>query len=148
MSAEEPGPRRPWVEESRGSKACIDVADGALVTRDLEVKFPDVIFETPDPAGLLCVTVAGLLFTLTDELGELLNKVSNLCRARIRKCRADHPDDGGSEGARVVVSPGQAVQQKLLGGGSDFGGLGCSLRGIDNFFGGGIEVRISGAVSG
>src|SRR5712675_2219371 len=103
MSAEEPGPR------------------------GLEVKFADVIFEASDPAGLLCVAVAGLLFALTDEFGELLNEVSNLCRARIRKRGADHPDDGGGEGARVVVSPGRTVQQKLLGGGSDFGGLGCSL---------------------
>jgi len=99
MSAEEPGPRRSWVEESRGSKACIDVADGALVTRDLEVKFADVVFETSDPTGVLCVTVAGLLFALMDEFGEFLNEISNLRRACIRKRGADHPDDGGGEGA-------------------------------------------------
>jgi len=148
MSAEEPGPRGLWVEESRGSEAYVDIANGALITRDLEVKFTDVIFEAPDPAGLLCVAVAGLLFTLTDEFGELLNEVSNLCRARIRKRGADHPDDGGGEGARVVVSPGWSVQQKLLGGGGGLGRLGRSLRGVDNFLGGGIEVGISGAVSG
>ena len=110
MSAKEPGPCRLRVEKSRGSEACVDVADGALVTRDLEVKFTDVIFEASDPAGLLCVAVAGLLFTLTDEFGELLNEVSNLCRARIRKRGADHPDDGGGEGARIVESSGWAVQ--------------------------------------
>ena len=114
MSAKEPGPRRSWVEEPRGSEACIDIANGALITRDLEVELTDMILEASDPAGLLCVAVAGLLFTLTDEFGELLDEVSNLCWARIRKRGADHSDDGGGEGARVVVSPGRAVQQKLL----------------------------------
>jgi len=127
MSAKEPGPCRPWVKKSRGSETCVDVADGALVTRDLEVKFTDMILEAPDPAGLLCVAVAGFLFALTDEFRELLNEVSNLCRARIRKRGADHSDDGRGEGARVMVSPGRTVQQKLLGGGSGFSGLRCSL---------------------
>ena len=127
MSAEEPGPRGLWVEKSRGSEACVDIANGALITRDLEVEFADVVLETSDPAGLLCVTIAGLFFALSDKFGEFLDEVSNLCRARIRKRGADHPDDGGGEGARVVVSPGRSVQQELLGGGSDFGGLGCSL---------------------
>ena len=99
MSAEEPGPRRSWVEKSRGLKACVDVADGALVTRDLEVKFADMVLEVPDPAGLLCLTVTGLLFTLTDEFRELLNKVSHLCWARIRERGTDHSDDGGGKGA-------------------------------------------------
>jgi len=127
MGTEEPGPCGLWVEESRGSEAYVNIMNGALITRDLEVEFTDMILEASDPAGLLCVAVASLLFSLTDEFGELLNKVSNLCRARIRKRGADHPDDGGGEEARVVVSPGQAVQQKLLGGGSGFSGLGCSL---------------------
>src|SRR5712671_1366598 len=99
MSAEEPGPRRSWVEKSRDSEACIDVADGALVTRDLEVKLADMILEAPDPTGLLCLTVAGLFFTLTDEFRELLNKISHLCWARVRKRRMDHSDDGGGKGA-------------------------------------------------
>ena len=127
MSAKEPGPRRLWVEKSRGSEACIDVTDGALVARDLEVKLADMVLEAPDPAGLLCVAVAGFLFPLTDEFRELLNEVSNLCQARIRERGADHSDDGGGEGARVMVSPGWVVQQKLLGGGSGFGRLGCPL---------------------
>jgi len=99
MSAKEPGPCRSWVEKSRGSKACVDVADGALVTRDLEVKLLDMILETSDPAGLLGVAVTGLLFALTDKFRELLDEVSNLCWTRVRKRGADHPDDGGSEGA-------------------------------------------------
>jgi len=99
MSAKEPGPRWSWIEKSRGSEACVDVADGALITCDLEVKLADMVLKTSDPAGLLCVAVAGLLFALTDEFRELLDEVSNLCWARIGKCRADHPDDGGSEGA-------------------------------------------------
>jgi len=127
MSAEEPGPRGLWVEESRGPEACVDIANSALITRDLEVKLTDVIFEASDPAGLLCVAVMGLFFALTDEFGEFLNEVSNLCWARIRKCGADHPDDGGGEGARVVVSPGRSVQQELLGGRGGFGRLGRSL---------------------
>jgi len=127
MSAEEPGPRRSWVEKPCGSEACIDVADGALVTRDLEVKLTDVVLEASDPAGLLRVAVADFLLTLTDEFGKLLNEVSDFCWAGVRKRGADHPDDGRGEGARVVVSPGRAVQQKLLGGGSGFGGLRRSL---------------------
>jgi len=127
MSAEEPGPRRSWVEKSRGSEACVDVADGALVTRDLEVKLADVILEAPDPTDLLCLTVAGLLFTLADKFREFLNKVPHLCWARVRKRGTDHSDDGGGEGARVVVSPGWAIQQELLEGGSDFGKLRYSL---------------------
>ena len=99
MSAEEPGPRGLWVEESRGPEACVDIANGALIAHNLEVEFADMILEASDPAGLLCMAVAGLLFTLTDEFGELLNEVSNLCRACIRKRGADHPDDGGGEGA-------------------------------------------------
>jgi len=99
MSAKEPGPRWSWVEKSRGSEARVDVADGALVTRDLEVKLADMVLEISDPAGLLCVTVVGFLFALTDELRELLDEVSDLCRTRIRKHGMDHSDDGGGEGA-------------------------------------------------
>ena len=99
MSAEEPGPRGSWVEKPRGSEVYVDVADGALVARDLEIELADVVLETPDPAGLLGMAIAGLLFTLTDEFRELLDEVSDLCRACIRKRGADHPDDGGGERA-------------------------------------------------
>ena len=110
MSAKVPGPCRLGVEKPRGSEACIDVADGALVTGDLEVELVDVVLETPNPAGLLCEAVAGLFFALTNESREFLDKVSNLCQARIRKRGADHSDDGRGKGARVVVSPRRAVQ--------------------------------------
>jgi len=99
MSAKVLGPCGLGVEEPRGLEAGIDVADGALVTCDLEVELADVILETSNPAGLLCEAVVGLFFALADELGELLDEVSNLRRARIRKRGADHPDDGGGEGA-------------------------------------------------
>jgi len=99
MSAEEPGPCRSWVEKPRGLEACIDIVDGVLITRNLEVEFADVVLETSDPAGLLCMAVTGFLFTLADELRELLDKVSNFCRARTRKRGADHSNDGRSEGA-------------------------------------------------
>ena len=114
MSAEEPGPRRSWVEKPRGSEARVDVADGALVTCDLEVELTDVVLETSDPAGLLCVAVAGLFLALTDKLREFLDEISNLCWTRVRKRGANHSDDGRGEGARVVIGPGRAVQQKLL----------------------------------
>jgi len=127
MSAEVPGPCGLGVEEPRGSEADVDVADDALVARDLEVEFADMILETPNPTSLLHEAVAGFLLTLTNELCEFLDKVSNLRWTRIRKSGADHPDDGGGEGARVVVSPGRAVQQRLLGGGSGFGELRRSL---------------------
>jgi len=99
MSAKESGPCRLWVEKPCGSEAGVDVADGALITHDLEVELVDVILETSNPTGLLCVAVAGLFFTLTDEFCELLDEISDLCRTRIRKCGADHSDDGGGEGA-------------------------------------------------
>src|SRR5712671_4277846 len=99
MSAEEPGPRRSWVEKPRGSKARVDVADGALVTRDLEVELADVVLEASDPAGLLCVAVAGLFLTLTNKFRKFLDEVSNLCWTRVRKCGANHPNDGWGEGA-------------------------------------------------
>jgi len=127
VSTKEPGSCRSRIEKSRGSEACIDVANGALVTRDLEVELADMVLEAPDPVGLLCTVVAGFLFALTDKFREFLNKVSHLCWTRVRKCGTDHSDDGGGKRARVVVSPGWAVQQKLLGGGSGFGRLGCSL---------------------
>jgi len=110
MSTKVPGPCGLGVEEPRGSEACVDVMDGALVTCDLEVELADMILETSNPTGLLCEAVAGLPFALTNEFREFLDKVSNLCRARIRKRGADHSDDGGGEGARVVVSSGRAVQ--------------------------------------
>jgi len=99
MSAEEPGPCRSWVEKPRGSEACVDVADGALVTRDLEVKLADVVLETSDPAGLLCVAVTGLFLALMDKFRKFLDEVSNLRWTRVRKCGANHPNDGRGEGA-------------------------------------------------
>src|SRR5712672_1619656 len=147
MSAKEPGPHWLWVEEPRGLEARVNIADGALVARELEVKFVDVVLETSNPAELLSVAVASLFFVLADEFHKLLNEVSNLCHAGIGERRMDHTDDGGGKGARVVIGPGWAVQQKRLGGGSGFGGLGRSLRGVDNLLGGGVEVGISGAVS-
>ena len=99
MSTEVPGPCGLGVEESRGSEACIDVTDGALITCDLEVEFADMILETPNPTGLLCEAVAGLLLALTDEFRKFLNKISHLRWARVRKRGANHPDDGGGEGA-------------------------------------------------
>jgi len=80
-------------------EARVDVADGALVARKLEVKLADVALEAPDPANLLCVAVASFLFTLVDEFRKLLNEVSNLCHASIGECRVDHADDGRGEGA-------------------------------------------------
>src|SRR5712671_4279773 len=148
MSAKVPGPCGLGVEEPRGSEACVNVADGTLVTCDLEVELADMVLETSDPTGLLCEAVAGLSLALANEFRECLDKVSNLCRARIRKRGADHPDDSGGEGARVVVSSGRAVWWELLRGGNDSGRLGCPLRGVDNFLSGGIEIGILGTVSG
>jgi len=99
MSAKEPGPHWLWVEEPRGSEACVNIADGALVARELEVKLADVVLETSDPANLLSVAVASLLFALADEFRKLLNEVSNLCHAGIGERRVDHTDDGGGKGA-------------------------------------------------
>jgi len=127
MSAKEPGPHWLWVEEPHGFEVCVDVTDGALVTRELEVELADVVLETSDPANLLCVVIASFLFALANEFCKLLDEVSNLCHASIGECRADHTDDGRGKGARVVVGPGWTVQQKLLGGRSGFSGLGCSL---------------------
>jgi|SRR5712671_7316913 len=127
MSAKEPGPHWLWVEEPHGSEACVDVTDGALVARELEVELVDVVLETSNPANLLCMAIASFLFALANEFRELLDEVSNLCHASTGERRADHIDDGGGKGARVVVSPRWVVQQKLLGGGSGFGGLGRSL---------------------
>jgi len=74
MSTKEPSPRWLWVKEPCGPEACVDVADGALVTHKLEVKLADVVLETPDPANLLCVAIASFLFTLVNELCELLDE--------------------------------------------------------------------------
>ena len=148
MSAKEPGPHWLWVEEPSGSEARVNITNGALVTCKLEVKLPDVVFKTSDPAHLLRMVVVSFLLALADKLCKFLNEVPNFCHAGVGECRVDHADDGGGEGARVVVSPGRSVQQELLGGGGGFGRLGRSLRGVDNFFGGGIKVGISGAVGG
>ena len=110
MSAKEPSPHWLWVKESRGLEACVDVADGALVAHKLEVELADVVLEASDPVNLLCVTLTSFFFSLVNEFREFLDKVSNLRRARIRKRGADHSDNGGGEGARVVVGPGRAVQ--------------------------------------
>src|SRR5712671_4063327 len=127
MSAKEPGPRWLWVEKPCGSEAHIDVADSALVARDLEVELTDVVLETSDPANLLRVAVASFPFTLANEFRKLLDEVSNLCHPDIGEHGVDHANDGGGKRARVVVSPGWTVQQELLGGRSGFGGLGCPL---------------------
>ena len=110
MSAQEPGPHWLWVEESRGSEACVDVMDGALVACELEVELADVVLKTSDPANLLCVAIASFLFTLANEFRKLLDEVSNLCHSSTGERRVDHTDDGGGKGARVVVSSGWAVQ--------------------------------------
>ena len=99
MSAEEPGPRRLRVEKPRGSEAHVDITDGALITRDLEVELADVVLETSNPAGLLCVAVVSFFLALTDKFRKFLDEVSNLCWTRVRKRGANHPDDGGGEGA-------------------------------------------------
>jgi len=117
-------------------------------TCELEVELMDVVFETSDPANLLCMAVASFLLALADELCKFLNEVSNFCHASAGECRADHADDSGGEGSRVVIGPGRSVQQELLRGGGGFGGLGHSLCGIDNFFGRGVKVRIAGTVGG
>jgi len=127
MSAKEPGPCWLRIEESRGSEACVDITNGALIARELEVKLVDVVFEASDPSDLLRMAVASLFLALTDKFRKLLDEISNLGCASTGERRADHTDDGGGKGAQVVVSSGRSVQQKLLGGRSDFGGLGSSL---------------------
>ena len=81
MSAKEPSPCWLRVEESRGSEACVDVMDGALVACELEVELADMVLEASDPANLLCVAIASFLFALVNELRKLLDEVSNLGRA-------------------------------------------------------------------
>jgi len=110
MSAEEPSPCRLWVEESGGLKMRVDITNGALIAHNLEVEFADVVFEASDPANLLHMTVASFFFALTDEFRKILNKVSNLCHAESGDCGADHADDSGSEGSRVMIGPGQSIQ--------------------------------------
>jgi len=88
---------------------CVDVTDGALVARELEVELADVVLETSDPANLLCVAIASFLFALANEFHKLLDEVSNLCHASTGECRVDHTNDGGGKGARVVVSPGPRI---------------------------------------
>ena len=134
MSAKEPGPHWLWVEEPRGLEARVNIADGALVARELEVKFVDVVLETSNPAELLSVAVASLFFVLADEFHKLLNEVSNLCRTGIGEHGADHADDSRGKGVRVVVGLGWTVQQELLGGRGSFSGLRCSLCRVDDFF--------------
>jgi len=95
MSAKEPGPRWLWIEESRGSEVCVDVTDGTLVTRKLEVELADMVLETSNPANLLCVAVASFFFALANKFHELLDEVSNLRHSGTRERRADHTDDGG-----------------------------------------------------
>jgi|SRR5712671_129336 len=146
MSAKEPGPHWLRVEEPRGSETRVDVTDGALVARELEVEFADVVLETSNPANLLCVAITSFFFALVNEFRKLLDEVSDFCCAGIGEHRADHTDDGGGKGAQVVVGPGRTVQQELLGGRSGFGWLGHSLRGVDDFLGGGVEVGISGTI--
>src|SRR5712671_7937508 len=133
MSTEEPGPHWLGVKEARGSEVRVTITDGALVACELEVKLTDVVLKTSDPANLLSVAVASFLFALADKLCKLLNKVPNLCHANIGERRADHTNDGGGKGARVVIGPRWAVQQELLRGRSGLGGLGRPLCGIDNF---------------
>ena len=99
MSAKEPGPHQLWVEEPHGLEACVNVTDGALVARELEVELADVVLETSNPADLLCVAIVSFLFTLANELRKLLDEVSDLSRASTGECRSDHTDDGGGKGA-------------------------------------------------
>jgi len=99
MSAKEPGPHWLWIEESRGSEACVDVTNGALIARELEVKLVDVVFEASDPTDLLRMAVANLFLTLMDKLRKLLDEISNLGHTSVGECRADHTDDRGGKGA-------------------------------------------------
>ena len=115
-----------WVKESSGLKAQIDIPNGVLIARNLVIEFMDMIFEAGNPMSLLCMTVVSFLLALADELCKVLNEVSNLCHAESRDCRADHANDSRGKGLRVVVTPGWSVQQKLLGGGHGFSGLGFS----------------------
>jgi len=148
MSAEEPGSHRLQVEESSGLKARIDIENGALIARDLEVELMDMVFKAANPAKLLCMTVASFFLALADEFRKLLNEVSNLCHACIGERGVDHADDSGGKGVRVMVGPRRSIQQELLGGRGSFSRLRCSLRRVDDFFSGGIEFGVSGVISG
>ena len=99
MGAKEPGPRQLWVKEPGGLKTQVDIADGALVTCNLEVELVDMVFEAADPAGLLCMVVTSFLLVLVDEFCKFLNEVPNFCHASAGERRADHTDDGGGKGA-------------------------------------------------
>jgi len=127
MSAEEPGPHRLQVKESSGLKARIDIENGALIARNLEVELVDIVFKAADPAKLLCMTVTSFFLALADKFCKLLNEVSNLCHACIGERGADHADDSGGKGAQVMVGPRRSIQQELLGGRGSFSGLRCSL---------------------
>ena len=142
MSAEEPSPHWLWVEESCGSKARIDVPNGTLITCDLMIELMDVVFKACDPMNLLHKAVASLLLTLADELHKVLDKIPHLPHAESGDCGVDYADDGRSEGPRVVVASGRLIQQQLLGGRCGFGGPGFFCGGVDNFFGGRIELRV------
>src|SRR5712672_1504457 len=83
MSAKEPGPHWLWVKKPGGLETRVNVVDGVLVTCELEVKLPNVVFETSDPANLLRMAVASLLLALTDEFRKFLNEVSHFCHAGI-----------------------------------------------------------------
>jgi len=99
MSAKEPGPRWLRIEESRGSKAGVDVTNGALIARKLEVKLADVVFEASDPSDLLRMAVASLFLTLTDKFRKFLDEIPNLGHPSVGERRADHADDRGGKGA-------------------------------------------------
>ena len=92
------------------------------------------------------MVVMSFLLALADKLCKFLNEVPNFCHAGIGERRADHADDGGGEGARVMIGSGRAVQQELLRSGSGFSGLGCSLCGIGNFLGGRVKAGVVGMI--
>jgi|SRR5712671_1551937 len=142
MSAEEPSPRWLWVEESCGSKVRIDVLNGMLITCDLMIELTDVVFKACDPTNLLRKAVVSLLLALADKLHKVLDKIPHLPHAESGDCGVDHANDGGSEGPQVVVASGWSIQQQLLGGRRGFGGPEFFCSGVDNFFGGRIELRV------
>ena len=55
MSAKEPSPHRQWVEKPSGSEMRVNVLNGTLVARELEVELADVVLKAADPANLLCM---------------------------------------------------------------------------------------------
>jgi len=99
MGAEEPSPCGLRVKQSCGLEVGVDVLNSALVTCDLIVKLADMVLEAPNPVNLLRVVVTSFFLMLTDEFHKVLHKVTKFCHAKSRDCRADHADDGWSEGA-------------------------------------------------